>query len=103
MTGHIDGLGKIHRLELVGNDHVLEITLPKTLMRYVIQKGSIAVDGISLTVAEVEKTRFRIWIIPHTYRITAFSERKAGDMVNIEVDLLGKYVERFVSCSSVAD
>ena len=65
-------------------------------MRYVIFKGSIAVDGMSLTVAGVKKHSFRIWIIPHTYEVTALRERKVGDAVNLETDLLGKYVEKFV-------
>ena len=66
-------------------------------MRYVVHKGSIAVDGMSLTVAAVGKKSFRIWIIPHTFEITALRERKVGDAVNLEADLLGKYVEKFLS------
>ena len=66
-------------------------------MRYVIHKGSIAVDGISLTVAAVEKESFTIWIIPHTLESTALSERAVGDAVNLEADMLGKYVERFAA------
>ena len=64
-------------------------------MRYVIQKGSIAIDGISLTVAGVGKKSFRVWIIPHTLKVTALRERKIGDAVNLEADLLGKYAEKF--------
>lgn len=66
-------------------------------MRYVVFKGSMAVDGISLTVAGVSRKSFRIWIIPHTYEVTALRERKVGDAVNLEADLIGKYVEKFVS------
>jgi riboflavin synthase len=69
-------------------------------MRHVVHKGSIAVDGISLTVAAVKRAGFRIWIIPHTYEATALSERKVGDAVNLEADLLGKYVEKFISAKS---
>jgi riboflavin synthase len=65
-------------------------------MRYIVFKGSVAVDGISLTVAGVQKKSFRIWIIPHTYKITALRERKVGDAVNLEADLLGKYAEKFI-------
>jgi riboflavin synthase len=65
-------------------------------MRYVVFKGSIAVDGISLTVAAVQPKSFRIWIIPHTYEVTVLRERKIGDAVNLEADLIGKYVEKFV-------
>ena len=96
VTGHIDGLGKIARWERAGADHVLDISAPKEILRYVIYKGSIAVDGISLTVAAVTKTGFRIWIIPHTFEVTALRERTLGDAVNLEADLLGKYVEKFV-------
>ena len=97
VTGHIDGVGKIIRWERAGQDHVLDIAAPSTVMRYVVFKGSIAVDGISLTVAGVQKKTFRIWIIPHTYEITALRERKTGDAVNLETDLLGKYIEKFAA------
>jgi len=96
VTGHIDGIGRIIRWERSGQDHVLDIAAPPEVMRYVISKGSIAVDGISLTVAGVKKKEFRIWIIPHTYEITALRERKVGDAVDLEADLLGKYVEKFI-------
>ena len=95
VTGHIDGTGKILRWEKSGSDYVLDIAAPAAVMRYIVQKGSIAVDGISLTVAAVQKKSFRIWIIPHTFEITALRERKTGDAVNLEADLLGKYVEKF--------
>jgi riboflavin synthase len=97
VSGHIDGLGKIARWERSGKDHVLEIAAPPDVMRYIVFKGSIAVDGISLTVAAVRKKSFQIWIIPHTYEVTALRERKKGDAVNLETDVLGKYVERFVT------
>lgn len=95
VTGHIDGVGKISRWEKSGADHVLEISAPENVMRYVIEKGSIAIDGISLTVAGVAKKSFCVWIIPHTLKITALRERKIGDTVNLEADLLGKYAEKF--------
>lgn len=97
VTGHIDGMGIIRRWERSGQDHVLDIEASAEIMRYVIYKGSMAVDGISLTVAGVQKKSFRIWIIPHTFEITALRERKVGDTVNLEADLLGKYVEKFVT------
>jgi riboflavin synthase len=102
VTGHIDAIGKIVRWERNGQDHVLDIAAPPEVIRYVILKGSIAVDGMSLTVAGVEKKQFRIWIIPHTYENTALRERKVGDAVDLEADLLGKYVEKFVTSSSRA-
>jgi riboflavin synthase len=102
VTGHIDGLGKIIRWERSGQDHVLDIAPPPEVMRYILFKGSIAVDGISLTIAEARRKSFRIWIIPHTYEVTALRERKMGDAVNLEADLLGKYVEKFVTSRTPA-
>jgi riboflavin synthase len=102
VTGHIDGLGKISRWERMGQDHVLDIAAPPEVMRYIVFKGSVAVDGISLTVAGVSKKSFRIWIIPHTYEVTALRERKVGDAVDLEADLIGKYVEKFVSARTSA-
>ena len=96
VTGHIDGVGKIIRWERAGQDHVMDIAASPEVMRYIVFKGSVAVDGISLTVAGVQKKSFRIWIIPHTFEITALRERKVGDAVNLEADLLGKYVEKFL-------
>jgi riboflavin synthase len=95
VTGHIDGTGEILRWEKSGSDHILEIAAPRKILRYVIQKGSIAIDGISLTVAGVGKKSFCVWIIPHTFAATALHERKVGDSVNLEADLLGKYAEKF--------
>lgn len=100
VTGHVDGLGKITKWERVGRDHMLDIAAPSEVMRYMIHKGSVAVDGISLTVAAVKKSSFRIWIIPHTYEITALRDRQVGDAVNLEADLLGKYVEKFLKARS---
>jgi riboflavin synthase len=96
VTGHVDGLGKIIKWERVGRDHMLDIAAPPEVMRYMIRKGSVALDGISLTVAALKTRSFRIWIIPHTYEITALRDRKVGDAVNLEADLLGKYVEKFL-------
>jgi riboflavin synthase len=97
VTGHIDGVGKIIRWEKAGQDHVLEIAAPAEVMRYLVFKGSITVDGISLTVAAVKKKSFRVWIIPHTYKVTALPQRALGDAVNLEADILGKYVRRFIA------
>jgi riboflavin synthase len=96
VTGHIDGIGRIVRWERAGQDHVLDITAPPELMRYIVLKGSVAVDGISLTVAAVSRKGFRTWIIPHTYEVTALRGRSVADAVNLETDVLGKYVEKFV-------
>jgi len=97
VTGHIDGVGRIVRWEKSGADHVLEIAAPRDVMRYVIEKGSIALDGISLTVAAVTGKSFRVWIIPHTLEVTGLREKKVGGFVNLEADLLGKYVEKLIA------
>ena len=97
VTGHVDGLGEIIKWERAGQDHVLDIAAPPEVLRYLVFKGSVAVDGISLTVAAVAKKSFRIWIIPHTFDVTVLRERKVGDSVNLEADMLGKYVEKFLS------
>jgi riboflavin synthase len=96
VTGHIDGVGKILRWEKSGADQILEIAAPKNVLRYVIKKGSISIDGISLTVAGVNRKGFSVWIIPHTLKVTALRERKIGDAVNLEADLFGKYAEKFL-------
>lgn len=95
VTGHIDGTGVVERFEQRGADWLLEVRAPKEVMRYVVFKGSIAVDGISLTVAKVLKGKFRAWIIPHTYEVTALRERGVGSAVNLEADMLAKYAEKF--------
>ncbi|HEU6447818.1 MAG TPA: riboflavin synthase [Verrucomicrobiae bacterium] len=97
VTGHIDDVGKIVRWEKSGADHVLEIAAPENVMRYVIEKGSIAIDGISLTIAAVQKKSFRVWIIPHTFAVTNLREKKIGAAVNLESDMLGKYAEKFLA------
>jgi riboflavin synthase len=96
VTGHVDGTGTITRWESSGADWVLEVRPPRELWRYMLTKGSVAIDGISLTVAEVLRETIRMWIIPHTREVTNLRERRAGDQVNVEADLLGKYVERLI-------
>lgn len=94
VTGHIDGLGTIEVFEARGADRYLRVMAPAGSGSYLIHKGSIAIDGISLTVAEAEGDHFAVWLIPHTVAVTNLSEKKAGDPVNLEFDLLGKYVEK---------
>jgi riboflavin synthase len=96
VSGHVDGTGIIRRWERQGADHQLEIEAPDEVLPYLISKGSICVDGISLTVAHLLPDGFGLWIIPHTYEVTSLAERKVGDRVNLEADLLGKYVARLV-------
>ncbi len=102
VTGHIDGTGQISRWERSGTDWVLEVNAGPEILRYLIFKGAVALDGISLTVAAVSRKGFRIWIIPHTYEVTALRERAVGHSVNLEADLVGKYVEKFVSSRKAA-
>lgn len=97
VSGHIDGLGLIDVLEQRGNDHYLRVRAPEGTGRYLVYKGSIAIDGISLTVAEVNDDFFAVWLIPHTLAVTNLREKRAGDPVNLEFDLLGKYVEKLAA------
>ncbi len=99
VSGHIDGTAKVKSIFKNGDFFDLIIELNPDETRYVIRKGSITVNGISLTVAEIEGERVRIAIIPHTYNMTNLSELRAGDFVNIEVDILAKYIEKFLSTS----
>jgi riboflavin synthase len=96
VQGHIDTSSRIEVIEPVGSDHRVEVALPESFSRYVVFKGSIAVDGISLTVAELHPDRFVVWIIPHTWQVTNLHQRKLGERVNLEFDLIAKYVERMV-------
>ncbi len=99
VSGHIDGIGKI--TSVVRDDNAIWYTIAAEdrILRYIVEKGSIAVDGISLTVASVDNTEFRISAIPHTVKSTILSYKKAGDIVNLENDMMGKYVERFLSAT----
>jgi len=94
VTGHVDGQGIIETFEPRGGDHYLRVKAPEGQGRYLIHKGSITIDGISLTVAEVSGDTFAVWIIPTTIHVTNLREKRAGSPVNLEFDLLGKYVEK---------
>ena len=97
VQGHVDGTGAVQRIEqLDDGSYLFTFSLPPELGVYVVEKGSIAVDGISLTVADVTPTTFSIAIIPHTHAVTAMGRRRVGDTVNVEADVLAKYVERLV-------
>lgn len=97
VSGHIDGTGTIAEVKCQGNAVWYRIAAPEKLMRYIIEKGSIAIDGISLTVAKVTERDFSVSIIPHTLGETILGEKKPGDKVNLENDVIGKYVERFLA------
>ena len=97
VQGHIDTTARIESIVPAGSDHRVEIALPESFSRYVVFKGSVAVDGISLTVAELNPDHFVVWIIPHTWQVTNLHQRKPGDHVNLEFDLIAKYVERMLA------
>ena len=96
VTGHIDTLGTVEIFEPRGKDYYLRIRVPAEFVRYFVHKGSIAIDGISLTIAEVGDTGFAVWLIPHTLAVTNLREKSVGDPVNLEFDLLGKHVEKLL-------
>jgi riboflavin synthase len=98
VQGHVDGTGTIMSFEPApgGNDYVLKINVPSELTRYIVRKGSLAIEGISLTVAAIEGTQVEIAIIPHTAEVTNLRSLRAADPVNLEVDVIAKYVEKMV-------
>jgi len=97
VSGHIDGQGEIEVLEVRGKDTYLRVRVSAGGGRYLIHKGSIAIDGMSLTVAEVAGDSFAVWLIPTTLALTNIRTRRAGERVNLEFDLLGKYVEKLLN------
>jgi riboflavin synthase len=97
VSGHIDGLGILQHREQIGNAILVTIGASKAITRFMIAKGSVAVDGISLTINSSTDTEFGVSIIPHTAKITTVGIKRLGDPVNIETDMIGKYVERFMT------
>lgn len=96
VSGHIDGIGTITQIRSEENAVWYTIEAMPELLRYIVEKGSVAIDGISLTVASVSEKNFQVSIIPYTRQETTLSEKQTGNLVNLECDILGKYVERFV-------
>ncbi len=99
VTGHVDGIGKIRSKRKVGNVIRVEIESPPEIPKYLVEKGSIAIDGISLTVVEVFKNSFSVVIIPHTASLTTIGLKNQGETVNLEADILGKYVAKFLNAT----
>jgi riboflavin synthase len=97
VSGHIDGTGEIRHIHKKSNAILIGFSVPEGLSRFMIPKGSVAVDGISLTINACDKTGFEVSVIPHTAEITTIGLKKTGDPVNIETDMIGKYVEKFLS------
>ena len=100
VQGHVDGVGTIERIERNGEWVDLWFRVPKDMTTLMVQKGSIAVDGISLTLVNVLEDTFSVALIPHTLQVTTLGQRQAGDRVNIELDILGKYVARLMNCGA---
>lgn len=96
VSGHVDGLAVIESIAPDGDSHRLKIRVPQSLKRYIASKGSVALDGVSLTINEVEDDVFGVNIIPHTWQVTTFGQKKAGDRLNMEVDMLARYVARIL-------
>jgi riboflavin synthase len=96
VSGHVDGVGQIKAIQSEGDSFLYTFEIPSDLGRYLVEKGSVAVDGISLTVFRCLATEFTCAIIPHTYHVTTLHAKKPGDRVNIENDMQGKYLEKFV-------
>jgi riboflavin synthase len=97
VSGHIDGVGVISKYENEDNAVWITIKTPPELLRYIVEKGSIAIDGVSLTVAYVDDESFKVSIIPHTKDVTTLLRKKIGDEVNLECDMVGKYIEKLIS------
>ncbi len=97
LTGHIDGTGIIEVLEQRGSDYFLRVSIPEDQRKYVARKGCIALDGISLTVAELTENSLAVWLIPHTMEVTNLRDKKPGDPMNLEFDLLAKYLESLIT------
>ncbi len=97
VSGHIDGMGKIRQRETLGNAIIVTVEVPEMLTRYMIHKGSVSVDGISLTINTCDADSFSVSVIPHTAALTTIGFKNRGDRVNIETDMVGKYIEQFMS------
>jgi riboflavin synthase len=100
VQGHVDGVGTVRSSSVQGESQVVWVDVPAELARYIAEKGSVCVDGVSLTVNEVARASFRVNLIPHTTKVTHLGDIRAGKKVNVEVDVLAKYVERLLSGSS---
>ena len=96
VAGHVDGVGTVAQRRQEGSAIVLTVDAPKEVLRYCVQKGSITIDGISMTINEVTERTFSVAVIPHTAKATTLGLRQPGDLVNLESDLIGKYVERLL-------
>lgn len=103
VLGHIDTVGKIEDIKELSNSHWMTISYPDNFKQYLIYVGSVAIDGVSMTVAELKDNKFSVGIIPHTWQETIFADKIIGDTVNLEFDVLGKYVERIMEGKNPQD
>lgn len=97
VTGHVDGVGEVRKFEPVGESHELVIRAPRELAGYIARKGSITVNGVSLTVNAIDGTDFSVNLIPHTVAVTTLKHLQAGSRVNLEIDIIARYVERMLT------
>ena len=95
VQGHIEGVAQIFSIKNNGDQFVVNLELPDSLTKYCIYKGSIALNGVSLTIAKIDGRNIDIWLIPHTLEHTTFKDSKVGDYINVETDIVGKYIENF--------
>ncbi|MDR2507653.1 MAG: riboflavin synthase [Candidatus Accumulibacter sp.] len=102
VSGHVDGAGTVTRFDPVGDNRLLAIRAPENLKRYIARKGSVCVNGVSLTVNSVEDADFSVNLIPHTLEVTTLGFLKPGDQVNLEIDLIARYVERMLTADGDA-
>lgn len=103
VSGHIDGTGEIMKKERDDNAFWLTVSATDEIMKYIVEKGSITIDGVSLTVARVSEQNFAVSIIPHTGKATILLDKRQGAMVNLEIDIIGKYIERFLYAQQTND
>ena len=96
VSGHVDGIGTLQDRQQEGNSIILTFNMPESILRYCIQKGSITIDGVSLTINQVSEKSLAVAVIPHTAEVTTLGLKQPGDFVNLEADLIGKYVERLM-------
>ncbi len=97
VQGHVDATTKILRIRKTGEEFVFSFQTPKDFHRFMVEKGSVAIDGISLTITNVTQTTFSVTVVPHTFENTNLKFRKVGDTVNVEFDLIGKYLEKLIN------
>lgn len=96
VQGHVDGVGKIKKIKKEGNGHEVEIEAEPSVLEFLVEKGSVAINGISLTIAKLNKKSFVVAMIPHTWKKTNLKDMDVGDKINIEIDIVAKYIKKFL-------